>query len=314
MLSPYCTSKETAVPTHLTLPSCALVVVLAVSGEIYAQGLSDRPFWRPVVMGTEAMIAAEHPLEALAARKALEAGGNAIDAAVAAFYMTTVVEHHQAGIGGDGFILAYLADRDEVIFINGTGPAPQLATREKYLELDGIPSAGPFATDVPGAVGGFDLALQKYGTMSYADLLQPAIKAARNGPPLSHWAAGNHARAVEKLLPYPSSRILLKNDGPFEPGDVFVQTDLARSLETIAREGADVFYKRSFARQIAEFYKQQGGLLRYSDLASYEPEEAEPIRTMYRGLDIYQSAPNSQGIVLLIALNRHCQLNESGPE
>ena len=289
--------------TRLTLLSCALAVGLAVSGGIRAQGLSDRPFWRPVVMGTQAMIAAEHPLEALAARKALEAGGNAIDAAVAAFYMTTVVEHHQAGIGGDGFILAYLADRDEVIFINGTGPAPQLATRERYLELGGIPSAGPFATDVPGAVGGFDRALRKYGTMSYADLLQPAIKAARDGHPLSHWAAGNHARAVEKLSPYPSSRILLKNGGPFEPGDVFVQTDLARSLETIARDGADVFYKGSFARRIAAFYEQQGGLLRYGDLASYEPEEAAPIRTMYRGLDVYQSAPNSQGIVLLMALN-----------
>jgi gamma-glutamyltranspeptidase/glutathione hydrolase len=284
----------------ITLAACALFVfVVAVSGVLRAQS----PLWPSVVMGTEAMIAAEHPLEALAARKALEAGGNAIDAAVATFYMTTVVEHHQAGIGGDGFILAYLADRDEVVFINGTGPAPQLATREKYLELGGIPSAGPFASDVPGAVGGFDLALRTYGTMSYADLLQPAIKAARDGHPLSFWAAGNHARAIDKLSPYPSSRILLKNGGPFEPGDLFVQTDLARSLETIAREGTKSFYKGTIARRIDEFYREQGGLIRYDDLASYEAEEAAPIQTLYRGLDVYQSAPNSQGIVLLLALN-----------
>ena len=99
------------------------------------------------------MVAAEHPLEAMAGMKVLEAGGNAIDAAVAVFYMTTVVEQHQAGLGGDGFILAYIAKEDRVIFINGTGPAPARATREFYGKLGEIPDAGPYSTDVPGAVG-----------------------------------------------------------------------------------------------------------------------------------------------------------------
>ena len=118
--------------------AAASPLILLLFTPVEAQVPTDRPVWRPVVMGTEAMIAAEHPLEAHAARQALEADGNAIDAAVAAFYMTTVVEHHQAGIGGDAFILAYLADRDEVVFINGTGPAPALATRERYAERGGI--------------------------------------------------------------------------------------------------------------------------------------------------------------------------------
>ena len=102
--------------------TCGLTAPVAA----VAQAPAAHPFWRPVVMGTRGMISAEHPLEALAAYEVLEAGGNAIDAAVAAFYMTTVVEHHQAGIGGDAFILAYLKEQDEVIFINGTGPAPRL--------------------------------------------------------------------------------------------------------------------------------------------------------------------------------------------
>jgi len=264
---------------------------------------AERPFWRTVVMGTKAMVAAEHPLEAQAAQHVLMAGGNAIDAAVAAFYMTTVVEHHQAGIGGDAFILIWLAREKRVVFINGTGFAPALATREKYVQAGGIPDAGPLASSVPGAVAGFDLALRTWGTKTYAQVLQPAIDAATNGHPLTFWAAGNHASNLTKVSKYPSSRGLLKDGKAFDPGDLFVQKDLGRTLQTIAREGAAAFYKGSIARTIDQFYTQQGGLIRAADLAAIEAEEAAPIRTTYRGLDVYQSAPNSQGIVMLIALN-----------
>ena len=281
-----------------------LVIGLLISAPLTADKPNDSPFWRPVLMGTNGMVAAEHPLECRAAIKALEAGGNAIDAAVASFYMTTVVEQHQAGIGGDGFILAYVAEEDRVIFINGTGPAPKLATAEFYRKLGRIPDAGPYSTDVPGMAGGFDLALKKYGTMSYKKLLEPVIEAAGKGHPLSFWASSYHRRTIPKLSPFPSSvKALLKNGGPFETGDLFVQKDLAKTLETIANEGAEAFYRGRLARLSADFYKKQKGLLRYEDLASYEPEEAEPIKTTYADLEVYQSAPNSQGIVMLMALN-----------
>ena len=287
----------------IVIASMAALLLIGQTG-VHAQSASDRPFWRTVVMGTKAMIAAEHPLEARAAQKVLESGGNAIDAAVAAFYMTTVVEHHQAGIGGDAFIVAYIADQKKVVFLNGTGYAPALATREKYLALGGIPDAGPYASSVPGAVAGFDLALRKYGTKRYAELLQPAIDAAIQGHPVSFWGAGNHVSALEKISVYPGSvRALLKNGKPFEPGDVFVQADLGRTLQTIAKEGPEAFYKGSIARRVAAFHEQHGGLIRYEDLASLQAEEAAPIRTMYKGYEVYQSAPNSQGIVLLLALN-----------
>ena len=281
-----------------------LVIGLLISVPLTADKPNDRPFWRPVLMGTNGMVAAEHPLECRAAIKALEAGGNAIDAAVASFYMTTVVEQHQAGIGGDGFILAYIAKEDRVIFINGTGPAPKLATAEFYRKLGKIPNAGPYSTDVPGMAGGFDLALKKYGTMSYKKLLEPVIEAAGKGHPLSFWASSYHRKTIPKLSAFPSSvKTLLKNGGPFEPGDLFVQKDLAKTLETIANEGAEAFYRGRLARLSADFYKKQKGLLRYEDLATYEPEEAEPIKTTYADLEVYQSAPNSQGIVMLMALN-----------
>ena len=154
-----------------------------------------QPFWRTVVLGTHGMVAAEHPLEAMAGLDILRSGGNAIDAAAAVFYMTSVVEQHQAGIGGDAFLLAYIAKEKRVVFINGTGPAPKLATPEFYRKLGGIPDAGPHSSTVPGAVGGFDLALKKYGTRDYKMLLAPALDAARNGHGITHFAASNSSRA-----------------------------------------------------------------------------------------------------------------------
>ena len=260
--------------------------------------------WRAVVMGTNAMVAAEHPLQAVAGMEVLRAGGNAIDAAVAVFYMTSVVQQYNAGIGGGGYILAYIAKQNRVVFLNGAGPAPKLATLEFYQKLGTIPFLGPNSSIVPGMVGAFDLALKKYGTKDYKPLLQPAIRAAAEGHPLSSWSASEHRTAVEKISRFPSSvKILLNAGQPLKSGELFVQKDLARTLETIAREGADVFYRGPLARLTADFYEKQGGLLRYDDLASFRAEEAEPVKTTFRDLEVYQSAPNSQGIVMLMALN-----------
>ena len=244
------------------------------------------------------------PLQAVAGMEVLRAGGNAIDAAVAVFYMTSVVQQYNAGIGGGGYILAYIAKQNRVVFLNGAGPAPKLATLEFYQKLGTIPFLGPNSSIVPGMVGAFDLALKKYGTKDYKPLLQPAIRAAAEGHPLSSWSASEHRTAVEKISRFPSSvKILLNAGQPLKSGEMFVQKDLARALETIAREGADVFYRGPLARLTADFYEKQGGLLRYDDLASFRAEEAEAVKTTFRDLEVYQSAPNSQGIVMLMALN-----------
>ncbi len=262
-----------------------------------------QPAWRTVVMGTNGMVAAEHPLQAMAGCNVLQSGGNAIDAAVATFYMTAVTEQHQSGIGGDAYILAYIAKLDKVIFINGTGPAPKLATVEAYRKLGGIPHEGIHSSNVPGAVSAFDLALKQYGSRAYPALLAAAIETARKGHPLTHWSASNHEEVVDKIRPFPSSvKLLLPGGKPLGPGEIFVQPELARSLETIATEGAAAFYKGRLARLTAGFYEKQGGFLRYDDLAGYSAEAAEPIRIAYKDCEVYQSAPNSQGIVLLMTL------------
>jgi gamma-glutamyltranspeptidase/glutathione hydrolase len=285
-----------------TVPTVLAIAITCAP--LSAQNPAETPFWRPVVMGTFGMVAAEHPLEAMAGWQVLEGGGNAFDAAAAIFYMTTVVEQHQAGMGGDAFMVAYVADEGRVVFINGTGGAPALATPEYFRELGGIPDAGPDATDVPGAVGGIDVALRTFGTMSYAVVTAPAIRAAREGHPLDFWASGYHRRGVDKTSPYPSSVAVLMPEGrALDRGDVFVQADLARSIEMIVEGGVDVFYRGDLARRFGDFYAEMGGRLRYEDLAAYEAELSDPIKTEYGELEVYQSAPNSQGIVMLMALN-----------
>ncbi|MBK5292607.1 MAG: gamma-glutamyltransferase [Acidobacteriia bacterium] len=261
--------------------------------------------WRTEVMGTNGMVAAEHPMQALAGLRVLEKGGNAIDAAVAVFYMTAVTEQHQAGLGGDAFILAYIAKRKQVIFINGTGPAPERATMEFFRDkLGGIPLNGPYSSNVPGSVAAFDLALRSYGTKGLAALTGDAISAAEQGHPLTHFAARTHAEAMPMLLQYPSSRDSLTKSGrAFEAGDLFVQPDLARSLRAIVREGADSFYRGTLARLTAATYQKYDGLLRYEDLAAFRAEESEPVHSAFRDYTVYQAGANSQGIVQLIAMN-----------
>src|SRR5690349_7428992 len=181
----------------MTATRSALLVLVCLAA--HAQEQAARPYWRTIVQGTHGMVAAEHPLEAMAGLDALRAGGNAMDAALAVFYMTGVVEQHQAGLGGDCFVLAYIAKEHRVVFFNGTGPAPKLATLDQYRKLGGIPVNGPFAVSVPGAVAGFDLAWKKYGSLDYKTLLKPAIEAAGNGHVMSEWSGSNYVEALPVL-------------------------------------------------------------------------------------------------------------------
>lgn len=286
-----------------TLMFCVAATVLRFSVAA-ADEPAARPYWRSVVQGTHGMIAAEHPLQAMAGLEALKAGGNAIDAALAIFYMTSVTEQHQSGLGADCYLIAYVAKEKRVVFFNGTGPAPKLATLDTYRKLGRIPVNGPYAVSVPGAVSGFDLAWKKYGSLDYSTLLKPAIAAAKEGHVLTEWSASNYVEAEALLRKYPASLLALLPGGkPPLAGEVFRQADLGRTLETIAAKGADIFYRGSVARMTADSYAKAGGVLRYEDLETFRAEQAEPIHVNYKGYEVYQSAQNSQGIVLLMALN-----------
>ena len=180
--------------------------IIILGEEVWAQSGAGAPTWRPIVMGKNGMVAAEHPLQALAGVRVLQNGGNAVDAAVAVFYMTAVTEPGEAGLGGDGFLLAYIKNLDRVILINGSGGAPKLATREFYqAKVGSVPPDGPYSTSVPGAVGGFDLLHKKYGTKDYRTLTADAIETASQGYAVSAWGAGNLRRSQNMLARWESS-------------------------------------------------------------------------------------------------------------
>ena len=260
--------------------------------------------WRPTIMAQHGMVAAGHPLAAEAGMRVLKAGGNAIDAAMATWAVQGQVEPGMTGLGADMFILFYDAKTHEVHFINGTGFAPQAATIERYKSQGGMPDDGPLTISVPGAVGGAAFAVQRYGTKSLAEVFAPAIEIAEQGFPITEGLAVGLAGSREKLAKFPSTtKIWFKDGKPLEMGDILVNKDLARTLRTIASQGAEPFYRGDIARNTAAFLKANGGLITETDLASYQAFEDPPIRTNYRGIDVYECPPNSQGFVMLEALN-----------
>jgi gamma-glutamyltranspeptidase/glutathione hydrolase len=260
--------------------------------------------WRPTIVAQHGMVAAGHPLAAEAGMRILKAGGNAIDAAIATWAVQGQVEPGMTGLGADMFVLFYNAKTGEVRFINGTGFAPLAATIDLYKSKGGIPDDGPLTISVPGAVGGAAFAVRQYGTKPLADVLAPAIDIAEQGFPITEALAQGLKSGRGKLAKFPSTtKIWFKDGKPLEMGDVLVNPDLARTLRAIAAGGADPFYRGDIARNTARFLKANGGLITEADLASYQAFEDPPIRTSYRGVDVYECPPNSQGFVMLEALN-----------
>ena len=260
--------------------------------------------WRPVVMSDHGMVASGHPLASEAGVRILKAGGNAIDAAIATWAVQGLAEPMMTGLGGDMFVMIYLAKTGQVKFINGSGFAPMAATIDYYNSKGGIPKDGPLSVSVPGSVGGAELAVTKYGSKPLSEVLAPAIELADQGLPVTEHLA-NSLKSTEKVLAkYPSTtKIWFRNGKPLEMGDRVVQKDLAATLRRIGAEGSQNFYKGATAKATAAFMKANGGLITEADLASYQAFEDEPIKVNYRGIDVYECPPNSQGMVMLEALN-----------
>ena len=284
----------------------AVAIVLVSFNRPHAQ---DNPqatagSWRPTVVAQHGMVAAGHPLAAEAGLRILKAGGNAIDAAIATWAVQGEVEPGMTGLGADMFVLFYNAKTREVKFINATGYAPQAATIEYYKSQGGIPDEGPLSISVPGAVGGAAYAVKTYGTKPLADVLAPAIEIAEGGFPISEALANGLRTGKAKLAKYPSStKIWFKDGEPLRMGDMVRNPDLARTLRAIGAQGPDAFYRGDIAKNTAAFLKASGGIITEADLAAYQPFEDAPIHVNYRGVEVYECPPNSQGIVMLEALN-----------
>ena len=260
---------------------------------------------RPV-HAPHAMVASMHELASRAGVEMMQAGGNAVDAAVATGFALAVV-HPQAGnLGGGGFMLIRMAD-GAAHFIDYREKAPAAATAEMYQDAQGnvIPNAslvGYKAIGVPGSVAGLAYAQKTYGKLSLAQVMAPAIKLARDGYVLAYEDAED-LRDPE-LSKFSESKRIFQRDGNFyKPGDALRQPDLARTLERIAKNPDD-FYHGTIARELAASVQKGGGLLTADDLAHYEVKERKPIRGTYRGYDIISAPPpSSGGIALLETLN-----------
>ena len=258
--------------------------------------------YRPVVMGRRGMVSSGHPLASQAGIATLRRGGNAVDAAVAVAAATSVVEPAMSSIGGDGFIMVYSKDRDEIQVANATGAAPGAATRERFLPA-GIPFKGILSVSVPGLLAGWAEAHQRYGLLKLSEALEPAIELAENGFPVSHKLAALIA-ADTLLCEFPTSRAIFTRDGiPLKPGETLFQRDLARSFREIGEQGPELFYEGAVGHAIDRFVREQGGLLTLADLKAHRTRWQDPISTDYRGHVVYEAPPNSSGHVLLQELN-----------
>jgi gamma-glutamyltranspeptidase/glutathione hydrolase len=278
------------------LLTVSLVLLLAVAP------LAQTSTWRPVILSDNGMIASGHALASEVGLRVLKSGGNAVDAAVAAWAVQGLTEPEMTGIGGDMFMLVYLAKTGEVKFINGTGVAPMAATVDFYKGKGGIPSDGILSVSVPGAVAGVELAAKTYGTRPLSELLAPAVELADKGFPITEALAGAIRGSVKKFSPS-AKKIWFTGDRPLGFGDRVIQKDLANTLREIGAKGSGAFYQGPIADKFAAYMKAEGGLIDQRDLAPIKANEDPPIKINYKGIDVYECPPNSQGFVMLQALN-----------
>lgn len=256
------------------------------------------------------MVACSQPLAAEAGLSTLKAGGNAVDAAIAAAAALTVVEPTGCGMGGDAFALVWHQER--LHGLNASGPSPRAINAEDLISQGRreVPLYGWSPVTVPGCVAGWVALSQRFGVLPFEQLMAPAIELADSGFPVSPTISRLWQRAVNTYGQQLSGELKaaffeafsLEGRAP-EPGEVFYQKDQARTLRLIADSEGEAFYRGELADLIDDFSRRTGGYLRGSDLADYQCEWVDPIKVNYRGFDVWEIPPNGQGLVALMALN-----------
>lgn len=287
--------------THRATPAVLMSAVVATA--CTATG-ADEP--GRDAQGATGAVTAGHPLAAQAGLTVLRNGGNAMDAAITMAGVLAVARPHMNGVGGDMFLLYYDAQTSTVHALNGSGRSGSAKTlRDLRREgLDTMPTTGPASVSVPGAVGGWAAALERFGTISWADALEPAVRLAAGGLPVSERLSLDIAAQEEKLRGEPdAAAVFLPNGAPPGPGSTLELPDLARTLQRIQQNGPDELYRGETGRRVVEYLTKRDGLLREEDLAGYEPVWTEPIRARYHDVDVVTFPPNTQGVALLEELS-----------
>ncbi|MFQ5794865.1 MAG: gamma-glutamyltransferase [Candidatus Bipolaricaulia bacterium] len=261
---------------------------------------------RSTVMSPKSMVATSQPLAVQAGLDILKAGGNAVDAAIAAAAVLNVVQPMSTGIGGDLFALVYHAPSEKLVGLNASGRAPENATVQAYQNrgFTKMPEDGILTVTVPGAPHGWEALLKEFGTKSVSELLQPAIEYAQNGFPVTEIISRGWQMREEKLKQHESTaeNYLIDGQAP-RPGQLFKNPNLARTFRQLARDGIATFYEGEIAEQIVKESEKHDGLLSLNDLRHDEPTWIDPISIPYRGFTVYELPPNTQGLITLLALN-----------
>ena len=292
-------------------------ILVAVAGALlivttpHAQIPGDRPAGnirgtRSVALGRNGMIATSQALASAAGLKALQDGGNAIDAAITAAAVLAVVEPSMNGIGGDLLAIVWDAKTKKIYAIDATGRSAYRATPDEFSKrgLETMPGSGPLAVDVPGVIDGWSQLLTRFGTIPLAKALQPAIKYARDGFPVQEIVADDWSDAAKRLSQDPAAaKTFLPNGQAPRHGEIFANPRLAATLELIAKGGRDAFYKGTIARAIIADMRARNGLLDERDFSDHKSDWVEPIQTSYRGHDVLEMPPSTQGFVALEMLN-----------
>lgn len=254
------------------------------------------------VTGRNGMVVTSHFLAADSALKVLENGGNAIDAAVTAAFTLAVAQPRSGNIGGGGFMLISSEQSGEVMAIDYREKAPALATADMFLDEAGAVDTersrySHLSAGVPGTVAGLALALRNYGTISLAEALEPSIRLARDGFMVTERFSSGLKSKQQRLSRRKATReIFYKPDGSYyEPGDLFVQKDLAATLQRIADKGSREFYEGKTAELLISEMSRHGGLITLADMQDYRPVIRKPVQGTYRGFDVFSMPPPSSG-------------------
>ncbi|HZT87601.1 MAG TPA: gamma-glutamyltransferase [Stellaceae bacterium] len=260
---------------------------------------------RSAALAANGMVATSAPRATLAGLDVLRAGGNAMDAAIAAVAMQCVVEPQSTGIGGDCFVL-YSKKGAPPLALNGSGRAPAKATLEWYAEhkIEQIETQSPHAVTVPGAVDAWCILNREHGSRPLAELLEPAAQAAEEGYIVTPRVAQDWARNQWKLRDPITAALFLPGGNPPRVGDRMRNPPLAATLRRIGREGRAAFYEGAVMRDIVGRLQSLGGLHQPEDFAAQRAEWVEPIHASYRGYDVYECPPNGQGLAALMILRQ----------
>lgn len=257
-----------------------------------------------VTLARNGIASSAHPFASQAAIDVLRRGGNAIDAAIAAGAVLMTVVPGAGHLGGDSFFLVNLADTNEVVALNGSGAAPRAATVERFRERGGIPYRGLWAAAVPGTVACWGTALERWGSMPLAELIQTGIQYADDGVPVSAQLHRVLNRGAETYRTFPdTAAVFFPNGKPPEIGEMMRQPGLARSLERLAQAGWRDFYEGELAAKLVSYSRDHDGLFSAEDFAEHHTDEVKPLSIDYRGFTVFEQPPVTQGIIVVLALN-----------